>query len=302
MNGKPFKVAISVRLHGNEATIDVYVDDQPLCHSTVAPSVFRGVPFLGRVRAGAADYRSGSWIGCDFSFRPRAASGRQRRTKPQLLDEACPKDQWIDLLPRIDLARDRIGGDFFYAGRGLRLAEGDDQGILMFPAALQGSYELEMEFTHSPSSGMVALVVPVGLRCVTVNVNNKGDIHPDAEWINRPKVQGEDGDEDAAASELEAGVRHKLFPEGGRRRRFGVHRRPRRRQAVDFMVRRPDGSERRPYRPHRIGPHRLGGRGRGDSARCAAPREYREGAARVERGGWSAAVKRASICYTGRHV
>ena len=48
------------------------------------------------------------------------------------------------------------------------LDEGASEWRLMLPAAVQGSYELEIEFTHSPADGVVSLIVPVGLRRVRV--------------------------------------------------------------------------------------------------------------------------------------
>jgi hypothetical protein len=210
VNGKSCKLSISVRLHGNEATIDVLLDGRPLSHCTAAPSVFPAYHFtdafeLVRPVVGVA-------AGSDATFhsvRVRLAGGRGA-IKPRRLTEACPLGQWIDLLPRIDIARDRLSGDFSRDRAGLTLRQGAKNSVLMFPAAMRGSYELEIEFAQAPALGMISFIVPVGPRRVRVNPTIPGDLHPDPASINWPQVNRGDGEESAPPDELKAGVRHTL--------------------------------------------------------------------------------------------
>jgi hypothetical protein len=210
VNGKRFTVSISVRLRGKEATIDVFRDGRPLCHSTASPSVFPAYHFwdsFQQVRPVV-----GVEAGSDATFhsaRVRVSAGKGE-VKPRRLTEPSPLSQWIDLLPRIDLARDRLDGEFYRVGGNIRLDGSRGQGVLMLPAALQGSYELQMEILHTPASGMISFVLPVGARRVRVNANTRGDLHPDPGVINRPQMQGENRKKEDAEGNMKAGVRHLL--------------------------------------------------------------------------------------------
>lgn len=150
-NGKRYKLLMNVRLHGKDATIDAALDGAPLVHCTAPPSVFpvsrsAGLPRQVRPVLGVA-------VDSDVTFhsarvRVSGGSGRVKERRPA---EACPAGKWVDILSHIDLARDRISGDFSRDEKELTLRESGEQGVLMLPAAVSGSYELEIEF--APAGG-----------------------------------------------------------------------------------------------------------------------------------------------------
>jgi hypothetical protein len=200
INGKRYKASISVRLHGDEATIDVLLNRQSLIHCTAPSAVYPSYYFADPCEGNRPVV--GIAAGSDATFHAVRVSlaGGTGAIKRRRVTEECPLGQWIDLLPRIDLARDRLCGDFSRDGRGLALNARQDQGTLLLPVAVRGSYELEMEFTHEPAEAMISFVVPVGLRRVRVNPNLHGDLHPDPGIINQLD----------ATHQLEAEVRHVL--------------------------------------------------------------------------------------------
>ena len=210
MSGKPYKVLISVRLQGNQAAIEALLDGRSLVKCLTAPSAFPAYHFAGpfeQVRP-----QVGVEAGSDATFhavRVRLAGG-QGAIKPPRRTEPCPAGQWVDLLPRIDIVRDRLTGTLTRERGGFRLSENAGQAVMMFPAAMQGSYELQMEFTHSPTSGMVSLVVPVGPRRVRVNTNIKGELHPEGATINQPAKTSTDGSQHVPADEIAEGAWHSL--------------------------------------------------------------------------------------------
>jgi hypothetical protein len=207
-NGKHYKLLMSVRLHGKEATIDASLDGAPLVHCTAPPSVFP----VSHSADPARQVRPVLGVAADsdvtfHSARVRMAGGNGA-IKARRPAEACPVGTWVDLLPRFNLARDRISGDFSRDGNELTLHESPEQGALMLPAAVSGSYELEIEFAHRPAGGMISLIVPVGPRRVRVNPSIRGKVHPEPWTIN----QSDDNLEyrDAAAAGFAEGMRHTL--------------------------------------------------------------------------------------------
>ncbi len=207
-NGKRYKLLMSVRLHGKDATIDASLDGAPLVQCTAPPSVFP-------VSHSADPSRQvrpvvGVAVDSDVTFHSahcarRAAEAGSKERRPT---EACLADKWVDILPHIDLARDRISGDFSREGKELNLRESGEQGALMLPAAVSGSYELEIEFAHRPAARMISLIVPVGPRRVRVNPSIRGKLHPDPWTINR--LDDDREDRGAAADGFSEGKRHVL--------------------------------------------------------------------------------------------
>jgi serine/threonine protein kinase len=207
-NGTRYTVLISVRLNGDESTIDVKLDGEPLIHCMAPPSAFP--PNHIEDPANGARPVVGVQAGSDVTFhsarlRMLNSKGTVKNRRPT---EGCSVGKWVDVLPHIDLARDRLSGRFSFDGTALKLSQGGEQSTLMLPVAVCGSYELEMEFAHWPATGMISFIVPVGPRRVRVNPDVWGELHPDAAAIYKP-ASGIGGD-NAVVPGFEEGVRHKL--------------------------------------------------------------------------------------------
>lgn len=83
------------------------------------------------------------------------------------------RDQWTDLLDRADLARDVVCGPWSRRGAAIRVGNPPDfaeQGFarIMFPAALEGNYDVEMEVTHEKTYSWASLLLPVGSQTCTM--------------------------------------------------------------------------------------------------------------------------------------
>ena len=79
-----------------------------------------------------------------------------------------PNFQWVDLSPWVDLARDGVEGQWQKAGDDLKVGTGANA-RMMLPVTVEGSYDLQLEFTRTRGSDAVAVVLPVGSRgCVVL--------------------------------------------------------------------------------------------------------------------------------------
>jgi hypothetical protein len=103
------------------------------------------------------------------------SAGRPNPTVSSSSDAAgtLPRDQWTDLLARADLARDVVCGPWSRRETAIRVGNPPDfaeQGFarLMFPAALEGSYDVEVEVTHEKTYSWASLLLPVGSQTCTM--------------------------------------------------------------------------------------------------------------------------------------
>jgi serine/threonine protein kinase len=207
-NGERYTVRTGIRLHGDESTVDVTLNGEPLVHSISPASAFP--------RSHSEDPNSGARpivgveAGSDVTFHAARIrpSGSKSAVKERRPTEACANGKWVDLLPHVDLARDRIAGDFSWNGKELVMHKSGLQGALMLPAAVLGSYELQFDFAHSPSRAMISFIIPVGSRRVRVNPTILGKARPDAPTINRAAPNGVRVQ--PAISGFEEGIRHAL--------------------------------------------------------------------------------------------
>lgn len=79
-----------------------------------------------------------------------------------------PKGEWIDLLKLVDPDKHAINGPWRREGNDLIAEPGVDTRI-MVPVAVNGSYELNWEFTRLTGSGHLGLSIPTGLgKCFLV--------------------------------------------------------------------------------------------------------------------------------------
>lgn len=211
-NGRHYTALTRVRIQGDEAIVDLSLDGESLIHYKAQRSAFSSFRAMGSAEANRPAV--GVDVGTDATFHRasvRMAGGKGALKHPRGT-EPCSNGQWIDLLARIDLPRDRLDGDFRRDGKDLVLDAEAAECTLMLPAAVRGSYELEIEFTHSPADGDIAFIVPVGLRRVRVNPNRSGDLHANPWSINRPHT----------TSEGEPGSLQAEFLEGGKRQVMSV--------------------------------------------------------------------------------
>ncbi len=79
-------------------------------------------------------------------------------TRPK---EPAARVGWIDLLELVNIERDRVSGTWTKEGNSLAVANG---GKLMLPVLVEGSYQLEVEFTRVRGDSDVNIILPVGSR------------------------------------------------------------------------------------------------------------------------------------------
>ena len=69
---------------------------------------------------------------------------------------------WTDLLPLIDLEKDKVKGDWKLQAKALAIVTPIRTGCITLPIAPEGDYELEVKFERTSGRNVVAIVLPVG--------------------------------------------------------------------------------------------------------------------------------------------
>jgi hypothetical protein len=173
INGQRYSVTISVRLEGNQAEIDVTLDDQPLVSWTgrqESLDVLNHWALPARFRPALAGHET---VVIYHAAEVRAVSGTARMTEPQkppAVDFA--QDNWSDLLGEVDLERDTIRGRWRKVENGLAVAPvaQDERFVrLMLPREIHGSYDLVTEFTRNLGTDSVTVTFPVISRLCTLH-------------------------------------------------------------------------------------------------------------------------------------
>ena len=81
-------------------------------------------------------------------------------------------NRWVDVIPAIDIARDKMAGDWSRRGDTLVL-DGLHYGAarLQLPLRVTGSYDLEVQFTRHAGNENITIVLPVGRRACRLSMN-----------------------------------------------------------------------------------------------------------------------------------
>jgi hypothetical protein len=89
-------------------------------------------------------------------------SQQSQKVGEPLRPEVLPLGRAVDLLPLVDIQRDNIGGFWEWKGDVLVTSQPKKNAMLLLPAAAEGDYRLEAQFTRMSGSDAVAIIVPVG--------------------------------------------------------------------------------------------------------------------------------------------
>ena len=82
------------------------------------------------------------------------------------------KEEWIDLLALVDPQRDAVLGDWSREAGGL-VMRGPGGSRLAIPCAVEGDYELKVEFARMKGDNEVAFILPVGSRCTALLISKE---------------------------------------------------------------------------------------------------------------------------------
>jgi len=111
-------------------------------------------------------------------IRPPAMAAEESTASTELPAQgAFPRGKWVDLTPWIDLERGVVEGSWKRDSSGV-LAEPGDNARIMLPVSIEGSYDLEVEFTRRQGNDAVALLLPIGsAQCAVVLSAAGGKAH-----------------------------------------------------------------------------------------------------------------------------
>ncbi len=176
LNGQRYDVLAEVRTNGENAAIRISLNGEPFVHwegKQASLSTWEGwnMPNPNRPMLG-----SHGNVVTFHEVRVRPAGGRVipmvagiRRPEPM------PLNQWVDLLEPVDLPADSVRGNWLRDDDGLIVSppnDGEDWGLLMLPAEVEGSYDFEVEFTRIDNDNAVILGLPAGSRACTFHLSS----------------------------------------------------------------------------------------------------------------------------------
>jgi hypothetical protein len=90
---------------------------------------------------------------------------------------AIPPNTWVDLLPRVDVTRDRVKGRWIRS-RGAVVHVQGEFSSLRLPVKVEGDYDLEVDFTRTGGDSSLGVLFPVGpaMCCLWLSAYN-GQYH-----------------------------------------------------------------------------------------------------------------------------
>jgi hypothetical protein len=186
-NNREYALHIKVSTQGSQAEITTTLDGQPCVHwkgaleslsmSSVWATPDKTCPAIGASHSKTvfAGVRMRMLSGEARSLRP--AEKPVAPENPAKPEKAAPKDKakekagtdkepkWLDLLPFVDPAKDKIEGTWRRTDAGISLEDGPS-GLLAIPVAPKGGYEVRVKFTRTSGDDTVAIVLPAGPKAV----------------------------------------------------------------------------------------------------------------------------------------
>jgi hypothetical protein len=192
-SGDETVVLARVTLTGDQAEIDVKLNGNPLIHwkgpvsslpspewwaipnakcpalvSSSVKSAWHSVR-LRMVSGEATLLRPGEKSSVPITLPGKAPSGKPL---PAASARALPPGQPIDLLALVDPQRDAVLGDWSREADGL-VMRGPGGSRLAIPCAVEGDYELKVEFARMKGDNEVAFILPVGSRCSALLISKE---------------------------------------------------------------------------------------------------------------------------------
>ncbi len=189
IDGHRYQVLISVRTKGDNASVDVSIDDKP-CLNWSGVQTSLSIEDAWRLPEPMRPA-----VGQDVSqvafhsAKVRSISGKARRAPHHTLpQEKIPVDRWVDLLQRVDVKNDcvdwgRTDGAWIRSEDGIstKVSPSAHRSIITFPVVIDGSFDMEASFTRHDGDNVVALLLPVrphGCSVIISGWNGQGS------WID----------------------------------------------------------------------------------------------------------------------
>ena len=182
-NGRSYTLAVKVAIESDNVSIGVQLDGRPYMSwkgpvAAIAASPLWRVPTAGAIGLGAANCKvefssarlrmlSGEAKPLRAAEKPAAVAGK---TPPRT--KQGPGGQPIDLLALVNPQRDAVLGDWSREADGL-VMRGPGGSRLAIPCAVEGDYELKVEFARMKGDNEVAFILPVGSRCTSLLIGKE---------------------------------------------------------------------------------------------------------------------------------
>ncbi len=169
VNGREYDLHITVVAKGNQAQIAVRLDGKPYIawggsQSALSLSSSWALPKSGCLGLGTYEpvvvfrsVRLKMLSGQARLLRPARTGAKQTPVGPAT---PTPSGQWIDLLALVDPARDAVKGEWSHED-GCLVMRGPGGTRLAIPVAVEGDYQLQVEFAQMRGNNEVAVILPV---------------------------------------------------------------------------------------------------------------------------------------------
>jgi formylglycine-generating enzyme required for sulfatase activity len=89
-----------------------------------------------------------------------------------------PQGQWVDLMPYIDVQRDKVAGQWELQNNMLIVKKEKEHSRLMLPVVVDGDYELEVIFTRTEGVGPVTIPINLGAMPLSVVLGEERENEP----------------------------------------------------------------------------------------------------------------------------
>ncbi len=118
---------------------------------------------------------------------PKLTGEEKDAVAERLAEIPLDRSKRIDLLPRVDVNRDRVEG--FWVRRGHELSSSPQQNVrVLLPILVDGEYDLDLQFTRWHGDDRVGVILPVGKRQCHVCVSAQGGEYGGLELVMGKRV------------------------------------------------------------------------------------------------------------------
>ena len=94
---------------------------------------------------------------------PSSGSLKKEGGDRRVGQESIPARQWVELLPRVNLERDRVAGDWAIQGKTVSTTAAILFSRIMLPVKVEGEYDLQVSFSvHQGTAREANVILPVG--------------------------------------------------------------------------------------------------------------------------------------------
>ncbi len=106
---------------------------------------------------------------------PKLTGEEKDAVAERLAEIPLDRSNWVDLLARVDMNRDRVEGYWVRGSKTISISDPEPNARLVLPVTANGEYDLQIQFLRRDGDGGVGVMLPVGKKMCLVSVAIGGD-------------------------------------------------------------------------------------------------------------------------------